>query len=125
MLNRSLQKRRAFALVLAGAAALTLGGCVDQLASANCAKMKSTELRVGRDQECRFNYDGGDIARYVVRVVRQPTYGEAKGDGKYLRYVARKGFVGEDRLIIRVERRGVGHVQWLNHTVTVKVGPRA
>jgi hypothetical protein len=116
---------RAFALTLVGAASLLLSGCLDQLASANCTKLKSNELRVGPGQDCRFRYDGGDVARYVVKVTRQPVYGEAKGEGKYLHYVARKGFIGEDRLSIRVERRGVGHVQWENHNVTVKVGPRA
>jgi hypothetical protein len=112
-------------LALIGVATLALGGCMDQFAAANCAKVKSTELHVGPGQECRFRYDSGDVARYVVKVTRQPTFGEARGEGRYLRYVARKGFVGEDSLTIRVERRGVGHVQWQNHTVTVKVGPAA
>jgi hypothetical protein len=58
-------------------------------------------------------------------VTRAPIFGEANGEGKYLKYVARKGFKGEDRLTIRIERRGVGHVQWENRTVTVKVGPTA
>jgi hypothetical protein len=98
---------------------------VDQFASSDCAKVRSNELRVAPGRDCRFQYGGGDVARYVVKVTRQPLYGEAKGEGKYLRYVARKGFVGEDRLSIRVERRGVGHVQWENHSVRVKVGPPA
>jgi hypothetical protein len=123
---RAASGARRLALAVAGAASLTLGGCVDQIAASNCARVKSNELRVAAGQSCRFRYDGGDVARYVVKVTRQPTFGEAKGEGRYLHYVARRGFVGQDRLTIRVERRGVGHVQWQDHTVTVKVvGPAA
>lgn len=108
-------------------AALPLGGCKVDLASfdANCKRVRATELHVGRDHTCKFRYDGGDIAKYVVKVTRQPMFGEAVGEGKYLKYVARRGFVGEDRLNIRIERRGVGHVQWEDRAVTVKVGPPA
>jgi hypothetical protein len=112
-------------LALIGAAALSLGGCLDQLASANCAKLRSTVLQVGKDQSCKFRYDEGDVARYVVQVTRPPVHGEAAGQGKYLQYVAKRGFVGEDSLKIRVVRRGVGHVQWQDLSVTVKVGPPA
>jgi hypothetical protein len=117
--------RKALRLALVCAAPLVLGGCLDQIANLNCKKVKSTELHVRPDSSCRFRYDHGDIAKYVVVVTRQPSYGEAKGDGKYLKYVAKRGFVGEDRVGIRVVRRGVGHVQWENLTVTVKVRPNA
>ena len=105
------------------AAALVLGGCKFDVAAfnSNCKKVKSNELRVARDQTCSFNFDGGDYARYVVVVTRQPTFGDAKGEGKYLRYVAKPGFVGEDRVTIRIERR-LAHVQWETRTITVKVG---
>ena len=107
------------------AAALLLGGCKVDIASfnANCKRMSGNVLHVGQDQTCKFRYDQGDIARYVVKVTKQPYFGEAKGDGKYLKYVARRGFTGEDQLTIRIERQGVGHVQWETRIVTVKVGP--
>jgi hypothetical protein len=113
-------------LVIATSAVM-LGGCKVDLASFNgsCKRVKGTELHVAQDQTCKFRYDQGDIAKYVVKVTRQPMYGEAKGEGKYLKYVARKGFKGEDRLTIRIERRGIGHVQWETRQVTVKVGPTA
>lgn len=117
--------RNALRLALVGALALPLGGCLDTIASVNCKKVKSDELRVGKDQSCRFAYSHGDVAKYVVVVTRQPTFGEARGEGKYLRYVAKPGFVGEDTLSIKIERRGVGHVQWENRTVRVRVGPTA
>ena len=112
-------------LYLALAAALLLGGCKYDLASFNpsCKRVKGSELHVGQDQTCKFRYDHGDVAVYVVKVTRAPLFGEATGEGKYLKYVARRGFTGEDRLTIRIERRGVGHVQWETQTVTVKVGP--
>jgi hypothetical protein len=115
----------ALRLAFVCAAPLVLGGCLDQIANLNCKKVKSDLVHVGRDASCRFRYGGGDVAKYVVMVTRQPSYGEAQGDGKYLKYVAKRGFVGEDRVGIRVVRRGVGHVQWENLTVTVKVGPNA
>jgi hypothetical protein len=93
-----------------------------KLASFNCKKVKSDVLHVGRDQSCRFPYDDGDVAKYVVVVTQAPAHGQASGEGKYLRYVANPGFVGEDRLTIKVERRGVGHVQWQTVAVTVQVG---
>ena len=116
-------RRNSITLALLGAASLMLGGCLNEIAGVNCKKIRSDTLHVAPDQSCRFRYDQGDIAKYVVVVTRQPTYGEAKGEGKYLKYVARRGFVGEDRMTIRVERRGVGHVQWQTLNVTVKVGP--
>jgi hypothetical protein len=109
-------------------APLLLGGCFGEaprLAGINCKRMKSTELRVAAGQTCKFNYAQGDMAKYVVVVTRAPMHGKASGDGKYLQYVARPGFAGEDRVSIRVERRGVGHVQWEDLTVRVRVGPTA
>jgi hypothetical protein len=82
-------------------------------------------LHVGADQSCNFRYGHGDSARYVVKVTREPDWGQATGDGHYLRYVAKPGFVGVDYLTIRVVRRGIGHVQWENLSVTVKVGSKA
>jgi hypothetical protein len=113
-------------LVIAAAAVL-LGGCKFDLAAfnSNCKRVKGNELHVAQNQTCKFRYDQGDIAKYVVKVTRPPMFGEASGEGKYLKYVARKGFKGEDRVSIRIERRGVGHVQWENRTVTIKVGPAA
>jgi hypothetical protein len=113
-------------MFLALAAALLLGGCKFDLAAmnGNCKKLSDKELRVGRDQACKFNFHGGDYAKYVVVIQRAPMHGEAKGEGKYLRYVPRKGFVGEDRVTIRIERR-LAHLQWETRTVTIKVGPSA
>ena len=114
-----------FSLCLAlTAAVVLLGGCKYDLAvfNPNCKKIKSNELHVARDQTCKFRFDGGDYAKYVVVVTRQPMLGEAKGEGKDLKYVARTGFVGEDRVTIRIERR-LAHVQWETRTVTIKVGP--
>jgi len=109
------------------ASALLLGGCNFDVASFNgsCKRLRSNELHVAENQTCKFRYDQGDIAKYVVKVMRAPLYGEAKGEGKYLKYVAKPGFKGEDRLVIRIERRGIGHVQWETRTLTVKVGPTA
>jgi hypothetical protein len=109
------------------ASALLMGGCNYDLASFNgsCKRVKSTELRVAQDQTCKFKYSQGDMAKYVVKIVRAPIHGEAKGEGKYLKYTARKGFKGEDRLTIRIERRGIGHVQWEDRKLIVKVGPTA
>jgi hypothetical protein len=121
-------RRRALQLAVVGVSSLFLGGCLDSLnglASFGCKRVKSTELKVAQDATCKFRYGNGDFAKYVVVVTRQPTFGDAFGQGKYLKYVAKPGFVGEDQLTIRVERRGVGHVQWQNHTVTVKVGSDA
>ena len=111
----------ALGLVLASAA--LLGGCKVDVAAFNpsCKKINSSELHVARDQECRFRYDWGDYAKYVVVVTRPPIHGEAKGEGKYLKYVPRPGFVGEDRVTIRIERR-LAHLQWETKTVTIKVG---
>lgn len=114
---------RLLPLVALGVAALLLSGCKLELASLGCKKVRSSEVRVAAGQTCRFKYDHGDMAKYVVVVTRPPLHGHATGEGKYLRYVAKPGFAGEDRLGIRVERRGIGHTQWENLTVTVKVGP--
>jgi hypothetical protein len=116
-------RRRALACAFLGAAALLLGGCELETAGLDCKRVKSSELLVGAGQTCKFRYDEGDYAKYVVVVTRPPVHGKASGEGKYLRYVAKPGFVGEDKLTIRVERRGVGHVQWQTKTVKVKVGP--
>jgi len=112
---------------VAFAVALLLGGCNVDMASLNgsCKRVKGNELFVAQNQTCKFRYDHGDIAKYVVKVTRQPIFGEAKGEGKYLRYVARRGFKGVDQLTIRIERRGVGHVQWETRQLIVKVGPAA
>ncbi len=115
-------RRKALTLALVGTASLLLAGCKYEMASFNCKQEQRNSLWVAQDQTCRFKYDEGDVARYVVIVTRKPAFGEAKAEGKYLTYVARPGFVGEDRLNIKVERRGVGHVQWRNLAVTVKVG---
>jgi hypothetical protein len=114
-------------VLLALATVFLLGGCKLDIASfnANCKRVSGTVLHVGQDQTCKFHYDQGDIAKYVVKVTRPPVFGDATGEGKYLKYVARRGFKGEDRLTIRIERRGVGHVQWETRQVTVKVGPAA
>ena len=107
--------------------ALLLTGCKVDLAAfnGNCKRVNGRELHVGKDQTCKFRYDQGDIAKYVVKVTRAPTFGEATGEGKYLKYVARRGFKGVDNLTIRIERRGIGHVQWETRQVTIKVGPTA
>jgi hypothetical protein len=118
-------RRGALALAMVGAAALALGGCKYELAGFGCKKINGDVLQVAPGQSCKFRYDEGDIAKYVVEVTRQPYYGEASGEGKYLRYVAKPGFTGEDQLTIKVVRRGVGHVQWQTRRVTVKVGTGA
>lgn len=121
-------RRRALQLAVIGAATLLLGGCIDDLQGLvgfGCKRAKSTELKVAQDATCKFRYGGGDFAKYVVVVTRQPTFGDAYGQGKYLKYVVKPGFVGEDHLTIRVERRGVGHIQWQNRSITVKVGEDA
>jgi hypothetical protein len=118
-------RRAPLALAGLATAALLLGGCKYELAGFGCKKVHGDELHVAPGQSCKFRYDEGDIAKYVVEVTRQPYYGEASGEGKYLKYVAKPGFTGEDQLTIRVVRRGVGHVQWRTHKVTVKVGTRA
>jgi hypothetical protein len=118
-------RRRALELVVVGAASLLLGGCLENigsLAGFGCKRVKSTKLKVTTDATCKFRYGSGDFAKYVVVVTRQPTYGEAYGEGKYLKYVAKPGFVGEDHLNICGERRGIGHVQWQNHSIAVRVG---
>jgi hypothetical protein len=120
----SFLRRKLLPLAVVAATSLSLGGCLDQLVSFNCKRVKSTELHVGADATCEFNYGYGDTALYKVVVTQGPTYGEAKGDGAYLRYVAKPGFIGEDRLAIRVVRQGIGHVQWQNLSVTVKVGEK-
>ena len=111
------------ALAIIGAAALSLGGCNFELAAMGCEQVRASELRVSEGQICKFRYDQGDAARYVVTVMRPPVHGEARGHGRYLTYVAKRGFTGEDRLTIRIERRGIGHLQWQMQTVTVKVNP--
>jgi hypothetical protein len=112
-------------LALAGAAALLLGACNFDVAGIDCTKVTSDTLHVGKGQTCRFKYGGDDIARYVIQVTGAPTHGEAVSKGRYLTYIAKPGFVGDDRLTIKVERQGVGHVQWQTLHVKVKVGPTA
>lgn len=109
-------------LAFVGAASLVVGGCLPQVAAMNCKKVRSDTLHVGTNHTCQFRYDHGDVARYVVIVTQPPRYGQATAKGKYLTYAARPGFSGEDLLKIKVERRGVGHVQWETLTVKVKVG---
>jgi hypothetical protein len=121
-------RRRALQWAVIGALSLLLGGCLDNLGglvSFNCKRVNSRVLQVGQDASCRFRYGYGDMAKYVVTVTRQPMFGDASGQGAYLKYVAKPGFVGEDSLNIRVERRGIGHVQWENISLTVKVGTKA
>ncbi|MCC6887230.1 MAG: hypothetical protein IT536_01625 [Hyphomicrobiales bacterium] len=113
---------RVLRLTLAGAALLVVGGCKFELASSGCRMERSDLLHVTEGQSCRFGYAQGDVAKYVVEVVRRPVHGEASGEGKYLHYSARTGFVGEDRLTIKVLRKGVGHVQWQTLSVRVVVG---
>jgi hypothetical protein len=113
------------ALASIGVVALLLGGCRYEFASMGCKKVHSDELHVAHGQSCKFRYDQGDVAKYVVVVTKPPYYGEASGDGKYLKYVAKPGFTGDDHLTIKVVRQGVGHVQWETRKVTVKVGPSA
>lgn len=117
--------RRARALAAVATASLALGGCLDNLAFAGCRRESATLLHVGADQSCSFRYGYGDNARYVVKVTSEPDYGSATGDGHLLRYVAKPGFRGEDYLTIKVERHGIGHIQWENHRVTVRVGSKA
>jgi hypothetical protein len=117
--------RRLLPLLLAGAAVLLLAGCKLEMAGGACTKVRSNELRVLTDQNCRFRYDQGDVASYVVMVTRAPSHGVAAGEGKYLKYTPPRGFVGEDRIGIKVVRKGVGHVQWEDLTVRVTVGPQA
>jgi hypothetical protein len=114
----------AIALVGIALLALVLAGCKAEFSGFNC-KRSGNVLQVGTNGSCKFRYSHGDIAKYVVIVTRAPTYGQAKGQGAYLHYVAKPGFVGEDRLTIKVERRGVGHVQWETRNITVKVGSDA
>lgn len=109
------------AALVSGATALVLAGCQGQLAL-NCRSAGQDTLHVAKDQSCRFNYHGGDAAKYVVKIVKPPVFGDATGEGKYLKYTAKPGFTGEDRMTIKVERRGIGHVQWQTHNVKVKVG---
>jgi hypothetical protein len=115
-----------FALVVM--AALSLGGCKYEFANIDCKKVKSNELHVGTGKTCKFKYDWGDTAKYTVVVTRPPAHGQAAGEGKYLKYVAKPGFKGEDRLTIRVERRGIaglGQLQWETLSLKVKVGSDA
>jgi hypothetical protein len=111
-------------VALAGAASL-LGACNLDVASLECTKVTSDTLHVGAGQTCRFKYGGDDIAHYVVEVTGAPTHGEAVSKGRFLTYMAKPGFVGDDRLTIKVERQGTGHVQWQTLEVKVKVGPTA
>lgn len=110
---------RLFLSVAALAGALSLSACTNEFAS--CSR-KGDAFHVEKDQSCSFNFAYPDGAKYVVVVTQQPTFGEARGEGKYLKYFAKRGFTGEDRLTIKVERRGVGHVQWQTQVVKVKVG---
>jgi hypothetical protein len=111
-------------LAFAGAA-LLLGGRNLELASFDCTKVTPETLHVGPGQTCRFKYGRDDIAGYIVEVTGAPTHGEAVTQGRYLTYVAKPGFVGDDRLTIRLERQGMGHVQQQTLEVRVKVGPTA
>ena len=104
--------------------ALALAGCKAEFAGINC-KRSGNVLQVGADGSCKFRFDHGDIAKYVVIITRAPAYGQAKAQGAYLHYVAKPGFIGEDQLTIKVERRGVGHVQWETRSIKVKVGSDA
>jgi hypothetical protein len=109
-------------VILVGSAALLLSGCKWEFADAGCKKESAVTVHVGSDQTCKFRYEGGDdVARYVVMVMQPPRHGKANGEGKYLKYVAKPGFVGEDYLTIRIQRLG-RHVQWEMRTITVKVG---
>lgn len=87
-----------------------------------CKQVRGNEVHVAKNKTCKFSYDGRDMAKYVVTVTGQPMHGQATGEGQYLRYAAKPGFVGEDRLTIRIERR-LAHVQWETQTVKIKVGP--
>ena len=104
------------------ALAVPLCGCkVAAALNPHCKKIKDFELHVARDQTCTFPFNGNDYAKYVVVVIRPPMHGEAKGEGKFLKYVAKPGYVGEDQLTIRIERQ-FAHVQWEVRKLTVKVG---
>lgn len=121
MAHRKLMLHRSLGLAVLGAA-LLLGGCKLELARAGCTQVKADELQVAKGQTCKFRYDQGDMALYSVVITQAPAYGQATADGKYLTYAAKPGFVGEDRLAIKVVRKGVGHVQWQDKKVRVKVG---
>jgi hypothetical protein len=112
-------------LPLAGVISPALGGCLDQLAASGCKRLKADELVVAPGKSCSFQYGAGDTALYYLQVTQAPSYGEAKGDGKYLKYTPKPGFKGDDFLRIRVVRRGIGHTQWQDLSVTVKVRPAA
>ncbi len=116
--------RKVCLLALVGTASLALGGCDVNLSAFNpdCKQVSSSNMNVGKDQTCSFKYGSRDFARYVVVVTKPPQFGEATGEGKYLKYVARRGFVGEDALTIRIERRGVGQSQWQTRRIRVTVG---
>lgn len=114
--------RTSLQLAFAGAAALILAGCLPNVASLGCKRERSDMLHVGLNKTCQFRYDHGDVALYEVIVLQPPRQGQATAKGKYLTYAARPGFRGEDQLKIRVARRGVGHVQWQDLTIKVKVG---
>jgi hypothetical protein len=116
--------RRVLPVAVVGAMSLVLAGCLDRLASTGCKRVRSDELHVAPGKTCSFAYAQGDTALYYVQVTQSPSYGEAKGDGKYLKYTAKPGFKGDDYLRIRVTRRGIGHVQWQDVGVVVKVRPQ-
>ncbi|MBI4275394.1 MAG: hypothetical protein HY659_11920 [Rhizobiales bacterium] len=123
--GKLLKCRRPLQFVLVAIAVLSLGGCKYEFANVDCKKMKSTELHVGTGKTCKFRYDWGDTAKYTVVVTRPPAHGQATGEGKYLKYVAKPSFRGEDRLTIRVERRGIagiGQQQWETLSLKVTVG---
>ena len=120
LISPELAPRRApLAILLTTLAALPLGGCVDELFA--CKRLSDDLLQVAAGQSCRFRYGQGDVTRYVVQVTRPPVHGTAVGEGEFLRYVAKPGFAGQDRLSIKVERRGVGDVQWQDVTINVTV----
>lgn len=113
--------RRPLRLALLGAIAFPLGGCLNNLAG-YCKQLSANVLLVAENGKCKARYSHGDVARYVVFIARPPAYGEAIGQGPFLHYIAKPGFKGEDQLSIRVERRGIGHVQWETRKIKVKVG---
>ena len=116
--------QRALQIAVLGAIGFPLAGCLNDLAG-YCRQPSSDVLLVAENGKCKARYAHGDMAKYVVFVLRPPTYGEAKGQGPLLHYIAKPGFRGEDQLTIRVERRGIGHVQWETRTIKVRVGSSA
>ena len=123
-MRTSLPRRSAAArlipFLLLAALAVTLGGCLDEL-DGSCQRVTEKELIVAKDKSCAFRFGARDPAKYVVVITQPPRFGTAEGDRHFLRYTAKAGWVGEDQVKIRVERRGIGHVQWQTLTVSVRV----